>query len=258
MVSDPEGQRSRARQSREDNALMPYRFRHIRHVEATIASRPWPYAEAQAAAIRAAWAEAKAATPALFDGEVLLIAERAITDDRFQAVYRPVRYSQFLHYMRHGAADGDTRNGFALAGLTSAEGALMMGVMGGHTANAGKIYFPGGTPDMSDVVDGRLDLEGSARRELEEETGLSPQEVSAEPGFWLTEDDKRTAFIKVMRSPLPAEALRARILDALARQDEPELADIHIVRGPADLLPERMPAFQLAYAEWWLAGGTAR
>ncbi len=198
---------------------------------------------------------ARQAQPALFDGEVLVIAERTVSDDRFAAVYRPVRYSQFLHYMRHGAADGTTRNGFALAGLTSADGALMMGVMGGHTANAGKVYFPGGTPDLSDVVEGRLDLEGSARRELEEETGLSPEEVRVETGFWMTEDDKRTAFIKVMRSPLPADALRARILDALARQEEPELSDIHIVRTAGDLLPGRMPAFQLAYAQWWLEGG---
>jgi len=237
---------------------MPYRFRHIRHVEATIAARPWPYAQRHEAEIRAAWAQARIATPALFDGEVLVIARRRVVGDVFRAVYRPVRYSQLLHYLRHGEADGKTRNGFALAGLTSAEGALLMGVMGGHTANAGKIYFPGGTPDLSDVVDGRLDLEGSARRELEEETGLSPAEVSAEPGFWMAEDDKRTAFIKVMRSALPAEALRTRILDALAAQEEAELADIHIVRGPADLLPERMPPFQLAYAQWWLAGGGAR
>lgn len=234
---------------------MPYRFRHIRHIDATIEDRTWPYAETHAQAIEAAWARVREATPALFDGEVLVIAERRVNDDRFEAVYRPVRYSQFLHYMRHGEADGMTRNGFALAGLTSAEGALMMGVMGGHTANAGKVYFPGGTPDLSDVVDGRLDLEGSARRELEEETGLSPEEITAEAGFWMTEDDKRTAFIKVMRSALPADALRARILDALAGQAEPELSDIHIVRGPGDLLPERMPAFQLAYAEWWLEGG---
>ncbi|MCZ8313865.1 NUDIX hydrolase [Phreatobacter sp.] len=234
---------------------MPYRFRHIRHIDATIEDRTWPYAETHAQAIEAAWTRAREATPALFDGEVLVIAERRVNDDRFEAVYRPVRYSQFLHYMRHGEADGMTRNGFALAGLTSAEGALMMGVMGGHTANAGKVYFPGGTPDMSDVVEGRLDLEGSARRELEEETGLSAEEITAEAGFWMTEDDKRTAFIKVMRSALPADALRARILDALAGQAEPELSDIHIVRGPGDLLPERMPAFQLAYARWWLEGG---
>lgn len=232
----------------------PYRFRRIRHIHAAVADVPWPYARDEAAAIAAAWAEWTAEKPSLFDGTVLLVAERTVRGDRFEATYRPVRYSQFLHYMRRGEADGTTRNGFALAGLASADGALLMGVMGAHTANAGKIYFPGGTPDLSDVVDGAVDLEGSVRRELQEETGLAAEEVGFEPGFWLAEDDKRSAFIKVVRSPLAAEPLRAAILSRLARQREPELAGIHIVRGEADLRPEAMPPFQLAYARWWLSG----
>lgn len=234
---------------------MPYRFRHIRHIDATIGNAPWAYAQTHEAAIRTAWDEAKAATPALFDGEVLLMAERQVEADVLRAVYRPVRYAQFLHYMRHGEPDGATRNGFALAGLTSADGALLMGVMGGQTANAGKVYFPGGTPDLSDVVDGRVDLDGNVRRELGEETGLGAVDVTFDPGFWMTEDDKRTALVKVVRSALSAEALRARILAAMAEQEDPELSDIHIVRGEGDLLPDRMPPFQLAYARWWLAGG---
>jgi 8-oxo-dGTP pyrophosphatase MutT (NUDIX family) len=236
---------------------MTSRFRRIRHIRATVESGPWSYAETHAEAIDAAWRRASAANPALFDGQVLVIAERTIEGDVFEARYRQVRYSQFLHYMRHGEPDGSTRNGFALAGLTSADGAMMMGVMGAHTANAGKIYFPGGTPDPSDVVDGRVDLAGSVVRELAEETGLTADEVTVDPDFWLHEDEKRSAFVKVVRSTLPAEDLRADILARLARQTEPELADIHIVRSREDLRPDVMPPFQLAYAEWWLAGGAA-
>lgn len=241
--------------SREDNALSPYRFRHIRHIHARVTATPWPYALAHEEAIATAWAEAVAAKPALFDGEVLVIADSGVEGDRFEADYRPVRFSQFLHYMRHGAPDGRSRNGFALAGLESADGALVMGVMGGHTANAGKIYFPGGTPDLSDVVEGRVDLDGSVRRELAEETGLAADEVTFAPGFWMAEDDKRCIFVKVVRSPLAADDLQRTILDRLTRQAEPELAGIHIVRSASDLSRERMPPFQYAHAEWWLAGG---
>ena len=235
--------------------MSPYRFRHIRHIDAALTDAPWPYALDHRDAIAAAWSAARTANPALFDGEVLLVAESRTAGDRFEALYRPVRFSQFLHYMRHGEPDGRTRNGFALAGLTSADGALLMGVMGGHTANAGKVYFPGGTPDLSDVVDGRVDLDGSAHRELAEETGIEAEEVSFEPGFWMAEDDKRCIFVKTVRSPLTADALRLTVLDRLSRQREPELAGIHVVRSAQDLLPDRMPPFQLAYAEWWLAGG---
>lgn len=233
-------------------------FLPISDIVATMAEGSWPYAEANRAAIAAAWAAWTAENPALFNGKVLLLQSHAIADGVVTARYRPVFFAEFLHYMRHGAPDGVTRSGFALAGLVGADGALVMGVMGAHTANAGKIYFPGGTPDLDDMVDGRVDLAGSVARELAEETGLSADELRFDPGFWLYEDDKRLAFVKIARSPLTGEALRATILDRLARQAEPELADIHLVRSRADLVPDRMPAFQLAFAEWWLADGFSR
>jgi hypothetical protein len=56
----------------------------------------------------------------------------------------------------------------------------------------------------------------------------------------------RIAHIKTMRAGEDAAALRRRILDTLARQQKPELSDIRIVRGPADLDP-MMPAFVKAF-----------
>ncbi|MGL4290626.1 MAG: NUDIX hydrolase [Phreatobacter sp.] len=236
---------------------MTAQFRFIRTMETGISTVRWTYAETHAEAIRSAWDQWIADKPAMFNGRVLLLAEGAAEGDVFRGRYMAVDYAEFLHFMRYGAADGSTRNAFALAGLTSADDCLLMGVMAAHTANAGKIYFPGGTPDLSDVVGARVDLDGSVRRELTEETGLQPDELDIEDGFWLREDDKRSAFVKVMRSPLAAAPLRALILERIAAVETPELADIHIVRDAGDLRPDLMPAFQLAYAEWWLARRSA-
>jgi 8-oxo-dGTP pyrophosphatase MutT (NUDIX family) len=114
--------------------------------------------------------------------------------------------------------------------------------MAGHTLNAGRIYFPSGTPDPSDVVGSDVDLAGSVLRELEEETGLTAADVEIETGWHAVLADARLAMLKTVHLPMPAADARARILARLAAEPQPELADIRIVRGPADL-EEMMPAF---------------
>jgi hypothetical protein len=56
----------------------------------------------------------------------------------------------------------------------------------------------------------------------------------------------RIAQMKLLLAKEPAEELRARIVSFLATQEQPELADIHIARGPDDLndaMPPFMPTF---------------
>jgi 8-oxo-dGTP pyrophosphatase MutT (NUDIX family) len=84
------------------------------------------------------------------------------------------------------------------------------------------------------------------RRELKEETGLDVAEFSAEPGWTTVFDTSLIAHIKVLRSGESAEALRARVLGHLALERQPELADIRIVRSPADFDPA-MPHFVTAF-----------
>jgi 8-oxo-dGTP pyrophosphatase MutT (NUDIX family) len=124
--------------------------------------------------------------------------------------------------------------------------------MGPHTAPAGQIYFPAGTPDRHDIVGTKVDIEGSARRELREETGLDVDRLIFEPGLTLVMEPVRLCCMKHIRSPEKAETLVTRIHAWLANEPKPELIRMHIVREPRDIT-SAMPGFVIAYLRSMLA-----
>ena len=62
------------------------------------------------------------------------------------------RSEKSLAWRDFGFPDANIANGFSMAALLSADGAFDLGEMAPHTANAGAIYFPSGTPDASLVT----------------------------------------------------------------------------------------------------------
>jgi 8-oxo-dGTP pyrophosphatase MutT (NUDIX family) len=131
--------------------------------------------------------------------------------------------------------------------------------MGAHTSNAGRIYFASGTPDPHDKrADGTLDLEGSALRELYEETGLAPKEVTTEPRWTVVFSGSRVACMKSVHSPLSADEIMERFAAFAAAHATPELAGLHSVYTERDLDLERMPDFTVSYLRYALAKASAR
>ena len=139
----------------------------------------WPFAAARAADTAAHFTKAQRAKPKLWNGKVLLARNPRFADDRFSADYFETDFASFLAWRDRGFPDRDVINGFGMGALRASDGAFVLGEMGSHTANAGRVYFPAGTPDLDDIRDGAVDIPGSVAREAEEETGLKPADYRA-------------------------------------------------------------------------------
>src|SRR5262249_53081179 len=152
-------------------------------------------------------------------------------DGIFRGACFDADYASFISWQCWDFPDPGVYDCFAMGAIQSSDGAFLLGVMGAHTFNAGQIYFPCGTPDRNDLVADRLDFEGSVRRELAEETGLDVAEFAAAPGWHTVLGGNAIAQMRLLRARQTATELRGRILDHLACEREPELADIRIVRS---------------------------
>ena len=218
----------------------------IDHVAFAFAPRRWPFAEERRAEIEAYFAERRAQRPQIWNGRVVLASHYDIERARLTGACFETDFASFLAWRDWGFPAADAINCFAMGALRSRDGAFLLGVMGPHTANAGRIYFPAGTPEPADVADGALDLAGNVVREVAEETGLAGKDYVAAPGWSAVPAGARLALMKVLNADAPALELQRRMRAHIAAENNPELADIRIVRGPADFDPS-MPPFVTAF-----------
>jgi len=217
-------------------------------VEAKVEDFDWGFARERADEIAAHWAGISAGKPSMFNGRVMLQHRAAIEGGVFHAGYFEADYAAFMSWRDFGQPGPAIRNGFAMAALRAADGAFLLGKMGDHTANPGKVYFAAGTPDREDArPDGTLDLAGSVTRELCEETGLTLDEIAVEERWTAVIVPGRVAFMRPVGIDLPADEARDLMLARIGRQDEPELSDIVIVRNLADCAAYDMPPFMTSY-----------
>ena len=73
-------------------------------------------------------------------------------------------------------------------------------------------------------------------------------ELDAEPGWTVVHDRCFLGLMKRLNARQDADELRARIMRHIDGDRRPELADIRIVRGPADI-DSSMPPSVVAYLE---------
>src|SRR5262249_11641375 len=184
---------------------------------------------------------------ALWNGRVLLIRRYKIEDGILRAVSFETDYASFLAWREWDFPDRNVFHIFPSAVLQSVDGAYIVGKMGPSTAAPGTLHFPSGSLDLSDVTaEGTIDIEGSLRRELLEETGIEIATLEAEPVWSLVQDRCYLALMKRLKGRQKANALRSTILRHIARDPHPEFSAIEIVRGLEDCnstMPDFIKAF---------------
>lgn len=230
------------------------RIYHIDRVDLRFVPKPWAFATERRSDIDAFFADQVRQKPSMWNGRVLVLHSHVLEYGVFRGECLETDYASFAAWGHWRWPAKDIRDCFGAAAIVSADGAILLGVMGAHTFNGGAIYLPSGTPDLDDIHDGVVDLEFSVRRELKEETGLDVADFAEEPGWTVVEHGALLAMIKVLRSSESAEALRARILKFTATERQPELADIRIVRSSADFDPA-MREFVRAFLAHRFASG---
>lgn len=226
-------------------------IRRVSRVEAHCRPLDWAWPKQNRAFIEENWRRRTAGKPQMFNGQVLLLQDVAFEADLCRNTYFEASYADFVAWIDKGYPDPAIANGFAMGALRGSDGAYICGVMGQGTTNAGRVYFAAGTPDRSDLrPDGTVDLATSLTRELAEETGLAEGDYRVDDEWIIVQRWPTIALLRMVTLPVTAEEGAAIIRANIAAQDEPELQDVRIVRGPADIDPDRMPLFLQSFFEW--------
>jgi 8-oxo-dGTP pyrophosphatase MutT (NUDIX family) len=226
------------------NATSP--IHRVTQLDLVVGAHRWPFADLRRGEIESHFAVQQIETPELWNGRILLGRDPVLEGDAFRADYFETDFASFLAWRDWDFPDRTVFNGFGMGALRGNDGGFVLGEMAAHTANAGRIYFPAGTPDLNDVTGGRVDIAGSVAREVLEETGLSPSDYRASPYWDCVVSGRLIALMRRLDVDMPAAQLQERITTFLASQEAPELSAIHVVRRRGDLTP-RMPAYMHDY-----------
>jgi hypothetical protein len=229
---------------------------HLREVDARKVEHDWAWPRENGAAIAANWARRTADKPKMFNGRVFVLRQMSIDGDCARCGYAEVDFRDFISWIDMGFPDDTIANGFAAGALMGSDGAFICGVMGKDTANAGRVYFASGTPDLDDLrSDGSLDLGESLLRELVEETALAPHEFEITNEWILVRTWPTYAFIRYVKARVPAQVLAERIRANIAKQKDPELDDVVVIHGVNDISEKAMPVYVQRFFQWHFGRG---
>jgi 8-oxo-dGTP pyrophosphatase MutT (NUDIX family) len=227
---------------------------HVTSLDLPVCGERWEFETAHRARIDAHFAKLRESKPQLWNGRVLLCRRPRVENGVFRADYFETDFASFMAWRDWGFPDTDVFNGFGAGALCSADGAFILGEMAAHTANAGRIYFPAGTPEPADIVAGKLDMQASIVREMEEETGVAPSFYRIEAGWTVVQTGQLLAFFRRLSAHRAARELVPQIETFLRSCAHPELSRVIAVRSVGDFQPEIREFVQAYLTDAFAAG----
>ena len=168
----------------------------------------------------------------MWNGRVLLGRNPVFAGDRFSASYFETDFASFLAWRDWGFPDPGVFNGFGMGALRCADGAFVLGEMGQHTVQRRAHLLPvrHARSRRHQGRHGRYSRQRRARTRGRDRA-LRPAITRASRTGTASTPDRAIAMIRILRSICRAKRLRDRIEANLARQRQPELSAIHLVRG---------------------------
>ncbi len=229
--------------------LLPPAVHRITELDLTLSPDPWPFETANETAIAAHFEEARKRIALLWNGRTLKLTGYRFENGTFHGTCTECSFAAYLAWRDWGAPDASAYNIFGSAVLRSNDGALIYGVMSERTATAGLIYPPGGNLDPTDLTpEGKVDVIGAIYREMEEETGVTRNDVHA-GDLLIAFDGPRISISLVFDVDRPAEDLRNSIMRFSDATEEKELGDIRIIRSRDDLADPAIVPYARALGE---------
>jgi len=213
---------------------------------------PHPFERENGEAIDRNWREEKAANPALFDGTVMLLSRLAYKDRRLEGRCHAIRFATFMLWRRRQPVPA-AEHAFAHAMLVSRDNALVAIRMGGHTVNAGSVYFAAGSFEPVDFVDGKADVDLNMMREVEEETGLDLRKARREQRYHALSTERGTVIFRRYFLDADADDIAAGIRAFVAADPDPEIVGPVLIRNREDL-PEGLKPHMLPLIDWHFSG----
>ena len=198
-------------------------------------------------AIKAYWARQLAANPRLWDGQHFMFTDARCANGRLTATGHTSSFAAFLYWRDHGRDAALTHiTGTSLP--VTADGALLAVRMADHTANPGQLYFPAGSLDRADLIDGRFDITANIRREMGEEIGLAPPLPAFDPGLVAVHDDNAWFIARRCRLGLSFEACLSHFAAHQRAAGDDEIAALVAIRTPGDAA--RLKPYARTLALW--------